>query len=133
VMGRCRDCRWWDGDRNDPNVTYGACDRIIVPKATQRGDPPRNHAYVVAILDPDGIEKCLTHDDDADCHIWLSVGPDFGCVQWKVKPDPGSICPECGVPGIDVTSPDSQQRRYIHVLSPDPNARICSASWEVPW
>lgn len=85
-MPHCRDCTWWDGDRNDPTVTFGGCTKIIVPRELSRGTPASDHAFIIAVLDPDGIEKALTYADDADCYIWLSVGPDFGCVQFEAKP-----------------------------------------------
>lgn len=81
-MGNCKDCRWWE---NNLGANFGSCEKIAVPDTVPRGAPSSGHAHIVAILDPDGAEKQLTSKDDAECYIWLSVGPDFGCVQFQPK------------------------------------------------
>jgi hypothetical protein len=93
--GRCRDCRRWEDFQGDPSLSKeaasrgesGFCNKIAVERV--RGDGPRDGAYIVAIYDPDGIEKPLGRDDSDLCHINLSTGPDFGCVQFEAREPAG--------------------------------------------
>lgn len=61
LMGRCRDCKWWDPPFTDDDTKYGICE--------------------LAISDSDeSMMRAFAPSSDVE------TKPDFGCVQFEAKP-----------------------------------------------
>lgn len=59
----CRNCRWWNGDRNDWGDTTGKCHGIHASSAL-----------------PDDVEVRLF---PADTNAWVQSHRDFSCLHWE--------------------------------------------------
>lgn len=74
IMPRCSTCRWWQTSGDDRNW---------LPRSDGRG-----HCMIADGMQGRPVESSsLAYADDGDYFAVLVTAPDFGCVQWKAKPD----------------------------------------------